>query len=523
MDLPINVVGILGTTLDRGLQDKRWQRWRPTVALGMQPDLAIASLDLLFQPDAQSLAHQVIKDLNSIAPALTVRRHILPKHDPWDFEEVYDRLAEWALAHPPREGERGLLHLSTGSHVTQICMFLLAEAGLLPRELLQTSPGTTPAGRYSLIDLDLSRYDRIATRFAAQQQYGQQLLTGGLESRSPSYSALIAQIEQVALASTAPILLGGPTGAGKTWLARRIYELRRSRQLKGPFIEVNCATLRGDGAMSALFGHSQGAFTGALKERAGLLRSADGGLLFLDEIGELGIEEQAMLLRAIEERRFMPLGSDKEQRSDFQLISGTNRDLREAVAQGRFRDDLLARLEVWSFVLPGLKERLEDLEALLEQELRLRGEQLGRRLSISREGRERWLQAGRSPEALWKGNLRDLGASVLRMGTLAPAGRIDLPTVEAELLRLKQRWAASHPDPLQQLLSVEQCAELDRFDRVQLEEVIRVCQQCHSLSEAGRLLFAASRTKKASTNDADRLKKYLSKFGLTFEQIPHRL
>jgi transcriptional regulatory protein RtcR len=218
----------------------------------------------------------------------------------------------------------------------------------------------------------------------------------------------------------------------------------------------------------------------------------------------------------------MPLGSDKEQRSDFQLISGTNRDLREAVVQGRFRDDLLARLEVWSFVLPGLKERLEDLEALLEQELRLRGEQLGRRLSISREGRERWLQAGRSPEALWKGNLRDLGASVLRMGTLAPAGRIDLPTVEAELLRLKQRWAPSHPDPLQKLLSVEQCAELDRFDRVQLEEVIRVCQQCHSLSEAGRLLFAASRTQKASTNDADRLKKYLSKFGLTFEQIQHR-
>src|SRR6185369_871819 len=109
-----------------------------------------------------------------------------------------------------------------------------------------------------------------------------------------------------------------PTGAGKSRLARRIFELKKSRNLvKGEFVEVNSATLRGDAAMSALFGHVKGAFTGAVSDRPGLLRKADQGVLFLDEIGELGLDEQAMLLRAIEEKVFYPLGSDREASSDF--------------------------------------------------------------------------------------------------------------------------------------------------------------------------------------------------------------
>ena len=137
-------------------------------------------------------------------------------------------------------------------------------------------------------------------------------------------SRSIEQIERVAVRSSAPMLLIGPTGAGKSFLARRVYELKRSRHLvDGRFVEVNCATLRGDGAMSALFGHIKGAFTGAQNARDGLLRAADGGMLFLDEIGELGLDEQAMLLKAIEEKRFFPLGSDKEVSSDFLLIAGT--------------------------------------------------------------------------------------------------------------------------------------------------------------------------------------------------------
>jgi transcriptional regulatory protein RtcR len=100
--------------------------------------------------------------------------------------------------------------------------------------------------------------------------------------------------------------------------------------------------------MSTLFGHVKGAFTGALRDRAGVLRVADKGVLFLDEIGELGIDEQAMLLRALEEKTFLPLGSDREAHSDFQLIAGTNQDLFADVREGRFREDLLARINLWT-------------------------------------------------------------------------------------------------------------------------------------------------------------------------------
>jgi transcriptional regulatory protein RtcR len=106
--------------------------------------------------------------------------------------------------------------------------------------------------------------------------------------------------------------------------------------------------------MSALFGHVKGAFTGAVQSRPGLLRSADGGVLLLDEIGELGLDEQAMLLHAIEDKAFLPVGTDREAQSDFQLGAGTNRDLSQAVRIGRFRDDLLARINLWTFRLPGL-------------------------------------------------------------------------------------------------------------------------------------------------------------------------
>src|SRR4029450_8433591 len=167
---------------------------------------------------------------------------------------------------------------------------------------------------------------------------------------------------RVTVRSSAPILLLGPTGAGKSLLARRIYELKKTRRLvEGPFVEVNCATVRGDAAMSALFGHVKGAFTGAVRDRPGPLLSANGGLLFLDEVGELGLDEQAMLLRALEERRFVPLGSDREVTSDFQLIAGTNRDLADAVRAGRFRDDLLARINLWTFELPALSHRRVDI------------------------------------------------------------------------------------------------------------------------------------------------------------------
>ncbi|MCA9618370.1 MAG: sigma 54-interacting transcriptional regulator, partial [Myxococcales bacterium] len=343
----------------------------------------------------------------------------------------------------------------------------------------------------------------------------------------PTFNALIAEIEAVAIASRSPILLSGPTGAGKTRLARRIYELKRARQaVAGAFVELNCATLRGDGAMSALFGHVRGAFTGAQSARDGALRSADKGVLFLDEIGELGLDEQAMLLRALEDRRFLPMGSDREVESDFQLIAGTNRDLRRRVREGAFREDLLARIDVWTFTLPGLRERPEDIEPNLDHELDRWTQRLGRRVTMSREARDAFLRFARSPAARWPGNFRDFAAAIERMATLAIGGRISAAIVEAEVTRLQRAWGAGDEAEaderaglIERHLAPEAIAALDRFDRSQLADVLAVCLEAPSLSEAGRRLFAASRARRSSTNDADRLRKYLARHDLTFESL----
>ncbi|MCA9650025.1 MAG: sigma 54-interacting transcriptional regulator, partial [Myxococcales bacterium] len=290
-------------------------------------------------------------------------------------------------------------------------------------------------------------------------------------------------------------------------------------------VEINCATLRGDQAMSMLFGHAKGAFTGAVKDRPGLLKSADGGVLFLDEIGELGLDEQAMLLRAIEDKRFLPVGSDAEVGSDFQLIAGTNRDLGRRVRDGKFREDLLARIDLWSFELPGLAARPEDIGPNLEYELSRYAARENARVTFSREARQAFLRFATSPDATWAGNFRDFSAAVERMATLAPGGRIDGAVVEAEVDRLRRAWSRGQDGGetelgiIEEVLGPQALGSLDRFDQVQLAEVLRVCRRSRSLSEAGRILFAASRRQRSSINDADRIRKYLAKHGLRWADL----
>lgn len=533
------IYGFVGTRLDAGMQDKRWNRWRPTVSLGQQADLEVARLELWVTGRAGQLAEQIRRDFLEVSPHSEVTLHRLPIRDAWEFDEVYGALHDFARQTPfDLEGEDYLVHITTGTHVEQICLFLLTESRHFPARLLQTSPlnhrrgdprGSDPRGTFRVIDLDLERYDRLAARFQSEHTEGRDLLKSGIATRNPSYNQLIDRIETVALRSRAPILLQGETGTGKTQLARRIYELKRRRALlEGELVELNCATLRGDQAMSTLFGHVRGAFTGAEQERAGLLKRADRGLLFLDEIGELGLDEQAMLLRALEEQSFLPVGSDATVQSQFQLIAGTNRNLRQRVQTGRFRQDLLARIHLWTFELPSLAQRREDIEPNLDYELQGFTSQTGDMLSMSREARQRFLEFALSEQASWQGNFRDLNASITRMGTLATGNRIRREQVDEEIGRLQSQWQAeSRIEPpsqstagaLRQWVPEEVVARVDPFDRVQLLYVIQTCRGSASLSAAGRRLFAASRQRKATPNDADRLRKYLARYGLSWETI----
>jgi transcriptional regulatory protein RtcR len=522
------VIGLVGSVLDAGHGPSRWERWRPTVSLFQHEDLLVHRLELIGQPRDSRLASALAEDIRSVSPETEVRSHAIGMADPWDFEQVFEALHTFAAAYPfDPEAEDYLVHITTGTHVAQICLFLLTESRHFPAKLIQTSPPPSRRGgpaRFSVIDLDLSRYDRIASRFAQERREAASILKSGIETRNAAFNRLIERIEHVAVRSKAPLLLTGPTGAGKSQLAARIYELKRARRVsEGAFVEVNCATVRGDAAMSALFGHVKGAFTSAMQDRKGLLRQADGGVLFLDEIGELGLDEQAMLLRAVEEKRFHPLGSDREVSSDFQLIAGTNRDLLPQVRSGTFREDLLARIDLWTFRLPSLRERPEDLEPNLDYELDGYARRTGVRVTFNREARDRFLRFAASPDAIWSRNFRDLGGAVTRMGTYAGGGRVTTEIVDDEIARLRATWRDDSTDSsvaaLEGLIGSGAADRLDLFDRLQLESVLRVARRCRSLSEAGRALFARSRDRKAAPNDADRLRKYLARFGVRWEQI----
>ncbi len=530
------VIGFLGTQLDSGLGAGRWEKWRPTVSLVQHEDLVVHRLELMVTPRYLSLAQAVQRDMATVSPETEVRLVPMDIHDPWDFGEMYGALYDWVrgYAFKPDE-EQYWAHITTGTHVAQICMFLLVESRFIPGVLLQTAPPKKQSGRdpgsYALIDLDLSRYNVLAQRFEQEQREALDFLKSGIATRNKGFNALIEEIERVAVRSKAPILLTGPTGAGKSHLARRMFELKKARhQVQGEFVEVNCATLHGDGAASTLFGHKKGAFTGAAADRAGLLRTAHQGVLFLDEIGELGANEHAMLLKAVEEKRFFPIGSDREVVSEFQLIAGTNRDLRVDVAQGRFREDLYARINLWAYTLPGLAQRPEDLEPNVEHLLARAAVESGHAVRFTAEAKAQYLRFAQSADALWSGNFRDLAASVTRLATLAEGGRISVAQVEAEVQRLRWLWQRAEPGaalaPMQgagaavaAVLEPQALASLDLFDRLQLESVLGVCRQARSLSEAGRKLFDQSRTQRSVVNDADRLRKYLQKYGLSWEQV----
>ncbi len=531
------VVSILGTNLDRrGRNAKRWDKWRPNIALCQQDDLIVDKLILLHEPGFARLAEQVKDDIWTVSPETQVIFYQVDFSNPWDFESVYSQLYDFSQKQQFRpDDEELLIHITTGTHVAQICLYLLTETNYLPGKLFQTSPGNKEnptVGHYQIIDLDLSRYDQIASRFNQESVTAVDYLKSGIETRNPNFNKMIEQLEKVSLLSKEPMLITGATGAGKTQLVKRIFELKHQRgQVTGKFVVVNCATLLGDKAMSALFGHSKGAFTGAAEARKGLLKEADGGLLFLDEIAELGLDEQAMLLRAIEEKRYLPLGADKEIESNFQLVAGTNNNMNRIVSEGKFREDLLARINLWGYQLPSLKERIEDLEPNLDFELSQFAKKAGHMVSFNKAAREKYLAFAKSPTSLWKANFRDLNSSVTRMATLSEGGRISVDLVDDEIVRLKEYWSdgadgdSFGPDSqktdsqIAQLVGEKAALDIDLFDKYLLMGVSQVCKGSSSMADAGRKLFNVSRQNKKSNNDSHRLKQILAKYDLSFDDF----
>jgi NtrC-family two-component system response regulator AlgB len=218
----------------------------------------------------------------------------------------------------------------------------------------------------------------------------------------------------------------GENGTGKTLLARHAHE--RSAMADGPFLTVSCPSLSRELLESELFGHVQGAFTGAVKDKWGKVEAAQGGTLFLDEIGELPLSLQPKLLRLLQERTYERVGDTKTRTADVRVIAATNRDLSAAVKSGAFREDLFYRLNVIAVTVPPLRERPADLARLAQNFLKFFAEDAGR--AAQQFSPDAWAAIRAHP---WPGNLRELRNAIERAVILSRGERLELHDLPIEL------------------------------------------------------------------------------------------
>jgi transcriptional regulator with GAF, ATPase, and Fis domain len=219
--------------------------------------------------------------------------------------------------------------------------------------------------------------------------------------------------------SRSTVLITGETGTGKELIARAIHDWSTQREM--PLIRVNCAALPETLIESELFGHTRGAFTGAMASKKGRFALADGGTIFLDEIGTISLAVQAKLLRVVQEREFEPLGSERTVKVDVRVIAATNRDLRQLTADGTFQEDLYYRLNVIPIHVPPVRERREDIPVLVEHFIRRHGERAGKRI----DGIEPAAMAA-LVSAPWPGNVREIENTIERAVVLASQPVIQL-------------------------------------------------------------------------------------------------
>ncbi len=254
-----------------------------------------------------------------------------------------------------------------------------------------------------------------------QEEVVQAKAFGDLVGQSGALRQIICQIDLVA-PTDASVLILGETGTGKELVAHEIH--RRSRRKDGPLVRVNCASIPRDLFESEFFGHVKGAFTGAVKDRAGRFETAEGGTIFLDEVGEVPLDMQNKLLRVLQEKRYERVGDDRTRYADVRIIAATNRDLKKAVAAGRFREDLYYRLHVFPIQVPALRERKDDIPLLAKQFIDASARDL-------KCAKPRLTRAGvvKLQSYDWPGNVRELRNVIERAVILARGGNLefDLP------------------------------------------------------------------------------------------------
>lgn len=270
-------------------------------------------------------------------------------------------------------------------------------------------------------------------------QSAQQLVQDALENRMLIGTSLPIQQLKIALKkiarSQAPVFITGESGTGKEVVANLVHRL--SNRSDGPFIAINCGAIPGDLMESELFGHKKGSFTGASQDKQGLIYSAHGGSLFLDEIAELPLAMQVKLLRAVQEKKIRPIGSDQEIDVDFRVISASHQDLEILVQQGKFRQDLFFRIHVMDIVLPPLREREDDILLLAKHFIQEVCKEWDIPNKILTERGQQFLM-----QQYFPGNVRELRNIIERAITLSDNEYIDLAQLQSAPLRNVQNFVA---------------------------------------------------------------------------------
>jgi two-component system, NtrC family, response regulator GlrR len=356
-------------------------------------------------------------------------------------------------------------------------VIVLTAHGTIPDAVAATQQGlfgylTKPYDAATLVDL-LKRATRLT---GSSPELGDDSWRSEIVTASPTMEALLAEA-RLAAQSEASLLIQGESGTGKELLARAIH--RASPRRDKPFVAINCGAIPAELLESELFGHLKGAFTGAGRDHPGLFLSAEGGTVFLDEIGDMPVQLQVKLLRVLQEGEVRPVGATETRKVDVRILSATHRNLEEAVASGEFREDLYYRLNVVSLMLPPLRERREDIPLLAQHFLSALTEKYQRRIR------------GFAPDALemlaaadWPGNIRQLHNVLEQCVALCTT-----PTIPATLVARALRDKPAEIQPLAEARSAferDYLINLLKLTRGQVSEVARLAGR--NRTEVYRLL-----------------------------------
>ena len=463
----------------KGKPNNRHEIWRPSVALAQLSKLDKGYEDLFFdeyyllwdeKENHKKLVDEIKEDIESLPSHPTLYIVNPGITEPFETKDVYQHLYSFlAKEEFHRQNVQYYVNCTNGTTQMRNCLFLLTQTGHIDALRIAPTPwknhrqrdrkadgktwfedgGRTFKGSYTIENpREISEaYTTIGEE--TQQGIFQIIKKGTITKDEEKLKEIAHIIEKIIKITNAEfkakqsILITGETGTGKTQLAQNIAEAFGK---KDKLISLNCATIRGADANIQkidLFGCVKGAAFGITEDRKGALALANKGVLFLDEIGELHLEVQAMLLTALDKGEFVPLGGDpsKPEKSSFQLISGTNRPLEQHIEEGLFRSDLFNRINAWRFKLHPIRERRDDIQPNIRGFLKILADKYGMNaLTFTPEAEKRFVEYANDETITWDGNFRELNAMITRMAILSDGISITKEIVESEFNEAKAEY-----------------------------------------------------------------------------------